>query len=136
MRHFIFSLYSSEPRWPCRGAGAKTSLPTSAPHKTPHGTAGQHGDKPPPVPAAPSVPPQPSPTPPWGSPAPLPPGTTALLGRTTAAPNPNRPPRNPPRRERQTVPFPGYIKFNVTASLMAPRVVMCNINSQINCDTF
>lgn len=43
---------------------------------------------------------------------------------------------NTPRRDRQTVPLTQDIQFNVTASLMAPRVIMCNINSQINCDTF
>lgn len=43
---------------------------------------------------------------------------------------------NTPRRERQTVPLTKYIKFNVSASLMAPHIIMCNINLQINCGTF
>lgn len=55
--------------------------------------------------------------------------------RNPAQPDPKHA-GNTPRRERQTVPLTKYIKFNVSASLMAPHVIMCNINLQINCGTF
>lgn len=61
-------------------------------------------------------------------------GPPQSLQQLPAVPDPKNP-GNMPRRERQTVPLTKYIKFNVTASLMAPHVIMCNINLQINCST-